>query len=325
MPIKNLTEVRRLPRLGKIHLGVKKKNSKGVEYPQEVDYFVCPPKVQEVYGEEPKELKIMFPVENPEVFFQQFYKRYAFNLLKCKGDGENAMTWDEELGGMKEIKCPCSFLDEGKCKRIGILQFMLPDVPGAGIWQVTTSSWNSIVDINSGIAYIRGLAGRIRLIPLVLKRVPTTTQRIEDGKPKTGKHYTLQIDLDNISARQLQQAGQIKPEESLLSLPAPDESKDDLFYPDNGFKEEKGDSEAFEEAEEKARGKYADELEKELKRFHELGGKLPPKYQERIGQLNTAKEYTDAINFLDGQSRALEMEKGDNGNPEDKTLFNGKK
>ena len=43
MPIKGLSEQRRLPRLGKIRLGVKKKNQKGIEYPASTDYFVCPP------------------------------------------------------------------------------------------------------------------------------------------------------------------------------------------------------------------------------------------------------------------------------------------
>ena len=313
MPIKNLTDRRRLPRLGKIHLGIKKKNNKGMEYPHEVDYFVCPPKVQEVYGEKPKELKIMFPVENPGVFFQQYYKRYSYSLLKCKGDGEKAMTWDEDLGGMKEIECPCHYLDEGKCKRIGILQFMLPDVAGAGVWQVTTSSWNSIVDINSGIDYIKALAGRIRMIPLILKRVPTTTQRIEkDGKAKSGKHYTLQIDLDNISAREIQRLGQIEPEKALMpaEIPAPDESKDDLFYPENGFKED-AEEKGFKDAEIKAQKKYREDLEKVLDKFYEVGGKTTPKQQERIKELKTPGEFAEAIDFYNRQIQSFLIEKGD--------------
>ncbi len=315
MPIKNVTEKRRLPRLGKIHLGIKKKNKDGKEYPAEVDYFVCPPIVQEVYGEEPKELKIMFPIEDPEIFFQQYYKRYSYDLLRCKGDGECAMTWDEELGGMKEIECPCKHLDDKKCKRIGILQFMLPDVKGAGVWQITTSSWNSIVDINSGIDYIRALTGRIRMIPLVLKRVPTTTQRIEGGKPKTGKHYTLQIDLDNISAREIQRLGQIEPEKALMSaeIPVPDESKDDLFYPENGFKgEEKEDEKkSLESAETQAQEKYRKELERVLDKFYEAGGKTTPKQQERIEELKTPGEFAEAMEFYEKQTHALLMEKGD--------------
>jgi len=246
MPIKNLSNIRRLPRLGKIHLGIKVKNEKRVEYPKEVSYFVVPEKVQEVYGEKPTELKIMFPVENKDVFFQQWYKSYGFNLLKCKGDGEIALTWDEDKGGMKEIPCPCEKLESGTCRRIGILQFLLPDVKGAGVWQISTSSRNSIIDINSSVDYIRSICGRVRMIPLVLKRVETKIQRVENGKPKTGKHYTLQIDVDNVSLRQLQQSAQIEPEKVLL--PMPDEDKDELFYPPKGFKPDEDKTEDKKEA-----------------------------------------------------------------------------
>jgi hypothetical protein len=52
--IKDLSDKRRLPRLGKIRLGIKCKSvSTGNEYPKEVEYFVCPPEVQKVYGEKP--------------------------------------------------------------------------------------------------------------------------------------------------------------------------------------------------------------------------------------------------------------------------------
>ena len=40
MAIKGVSEVRRLPRCGKIRLGIKKKTKEGVEYPAEVDYFI---------------------------------------------------------------------------------------------------------------------------------------------------------------------------------------------------------------------------------------------------------------------------------------------
>lgn len=298
MPIKNLSDIRRLPRLGKISLGIKVKNEKDVEYPKEVDYFVCPPKVEKVYKGEPKELRIMFPVEDPDVFFQQWYKSYGFNLLKCKGDGDKAFTWDEEHGGMKEVPCPCDALKKGECKRIGILQFLLPDVPGAGVWQITTSSWNSIVDINSSIDYIKQTCGRIRMIPLILKRVETSIQRIEKGKPKKGKHYTLQIDVENITLRQLQEAAQIAPERVLL--PPTDETKDELFYPENGFKPE-----------EPAKPKediapFKQELSFILEKFKKLGGSLTQKEGERLDVLGTVEGYEDAIKHFKVKLTALE-------------------
>jgi len=240
MPIKNLSDARRMPRLGKIHLGVKKDKKKDgtpcAPYPTEVDYFVCPPEVQAVFGEKPTWLKIMIPVEETERFFPQYYKRYTTSLLQCKGDGEKAFCW-ADTGGLKEIPCPCDYLKSGECKQIGIFCFLMPDVQGFGIYQITTSSKNSIIDLNSSLDMIRAIAGRVRMIPLILKREKMEMQRIEDGKPKKSTHYTMKIDLDEkMTLRQLQQAAQVKPE--VVLLPPPDETKDDLLYPANGFKPE---------------------------------------------------------------------------------------
>ena len=126
------------------------------------------------------------------VFFSQFLKLYGKSHLKCKGDGENAWTWGEK-GGLMDIPCPCNKLEEGECKPIAILQFLLPDVDGVGVWQITTSSKNSIIEINSAIDMIRSMCGRIRMIPLVLKREPTDIQWVEKGKPKTSTHYIMKI------------------------------------------------------------------------------------------------------------------------------------
>lgn len=295
MPIKDLSDIRRLPRLGKISLGIKKVSDKsGKEYPSETDYFVCPPKVQKVFGEKPKELRIMFPVEDSNVFFQQWYKSYGYNLLKCKGDGERAHAWDEEHGGMKEIPCPCEELEAGNCKRVGILQFLLPDVPGAGVWQVTTSSRDSIIDVNSGVDTIRAICGRVRMIPLILKRAENIKQRLEDGKPKKSTHYTLQIDVENITIRQLQEAAQIAPEKVLL--PPPDESKDELFYPENGFKpeEETVEGEVVDEQAMKAK-EQLDELRDE---YVKLGGEISPGTAEKMRRFTKFEQYSKEIDRL---------------------------
>jgi len=188
-PIKQLSSIRRLPRAGIIRLGVRVKTGKKckcggknksclvcmgtgiIHRPKETSYFVVPPKVQEVYGQEPKKLKILIPVEDEEVFFKQFYYSYGKGFLLCKGDGEEAVYWDFDKGDYQTRKCPCEKLEQGKCSQTGILQFILPDVEeSAGVWQITTHSRNSIIDINSGIDYVRGIAGRIAFVPLWLVR-----------------------------------------------------------------------------------------------------------------------------------------------------------
>jgi hypothetical protein len=183
MPIKGLSDRLRLPRLGKIHTGIKVKNAKGVEYPQAVDYFVCPPEVQEAYSEEkPKSLRIMFPLEDDEIWANQFYRYYSASRgLMCKGDGETAIRLvdintgelapkEADKTGLAEVECKgkkCEYYGD-KCKEMMMLQFVLPDVPGLGVYQLDTGSINSILNINSSIKMIRNAIGRIAWVPLTL-------------------------------------------------------------------------------------------------------------------------------------------------------------
>ena len=201
--IEGLSSIRRLPRLGKIRLGVKKVSAKtGKEYPSETDYFVCPAEVRKVCGDKPKELNIAFPMNDPEVIFPQCYKWYGSSKgLKCRGDGVNALRLNEETGEMEEQKCPCDLLESGKCKQRASLVFMIPDVAIGGVYQCDLSSYHSIVDINSGIDYARALLNeQIAFVPFKLKRVPKETHN--EGKKQI--HYTLQLELD-VTAKQLKE------------------------------------------------------------------------------------------------------------------------
>ena len=67
-PIFGLSERTRMPRLGKIHLGVKVPNKTGQgEHPEAVDYFVLPPELHGIYGERPDSLEIVFPSDDTEI------------------------------------------------------------------------------------------------------------------------------------------------------------------------------------------------------------------------------------------------------------------
>jgi hypothetical protein len=190
MPIKNLSDKRRLPRLGKIHLGVKITNVIGEEYPKATDYFVCPPEVQAVFGEKPKELRIMVPVEDEEVWASQYYRCYSRSRgLVCKGDGETALRMVDmktgKLAGrnsketeLQETACygqACPDYEK-RCREVMNLQFLLGEVPGLGVWQIDTSSVNSIRNINSAAEMIKSVCGRISMIPLLLTLEPQEVQ-----------------------------------------------------------------------------------------------------------------------------------------------------
>jgi len=246
MPIKGLTEKRRLPRLGKIHLGIKVANAEGKEYPQKVDYFVCPLEVQQIHGNKPKALRILIPVEDEEKWASQYYRCYSKTRgLICKGDGAtcirlvNSQTgeiaWKEDIAGgmgvMKEAPClgrECADY-KVKCREIMNLQFLLPDVPGLGVWQIDTSSINSILNINNEAAFIKAAYGRISGLPLTLTLEPHQG-RTPDRKMVTV--YVLHLRTQLLMSEMMALAAKTT-EQVILELPAGDDEIPELLIPEN--------------------------------------------------------------------------------------------
>lgn len=188
----------------------------------------------------------MFPPVDPDIFFQQWFKRYGSGtLLKCKGNGETAVCALPEFAqgieiigkdemGLTKVKClgtECVYQKDKSCHRLGTLQILLPELSGIGVWQISTGSWNSIVNLNSALDWLRGLCGRFAMLPVTLCRVPTDIAY----EGKKSKHYILQIDLENVNIAQLQQVALIAPEKAAIGiLPAPDEDRDELLYLSGG-------------------------------------------------------------------------------------------
>ncbi len=230
--IKGLSEKRRLPRLGVIRLGIKKKSAKGLEYPAETDYFVVPDEVKKVYGEKPTELDVMIPLNELESVFPCAYKHYGSSKgLKCTGDGEKAWRVNEESKEMEEISCPCHLLDQKKCSQSGTLNVILQKINVGGVYQIRTSSFNSIVDINSGIDYVHAIVGRVAMVPLKLRREATDTHH--DEKKQT--HYTLKLHMDaNIDTINALRTDNVRIIEyaSHIALPAPKDDNPELDPPD---------------------------------------------------------------------------------------------
>jgi hypothetical protein len=228
MAIKGVSDIRRLPRLGKIRLGEKALSAKGTEYPKAVDYFVCPPEVQAVYGEKPRVLDIMFPVNDQNIFFPQFYKRYGQSTgLVCKGDGETAVMQVD--GEMQEIECvpdECEWYAKKHCRRLANLQFMLPKVPGLGVYQIDTTSFYSIININSALDMIRAVANRIHMLPLQLVLKPQEVA--PDGKKKTV--YVLDL-VAPVTLSKLLEDTRKTPQQLLMPALDENERPEDL-YPD---------------------------------------------------------------------------------------------
>lgn len=178
----------RLPRLGKIRLGIKKKSMKtGNEYPTETNYFVCPDEVKEVFGDKPTTLNIMIPVEDQSKFLRQYYACYKSNqMIDCIGDGEQA---ERRANDNEIVECPspkdCEYGEKRKCTARMDLMIVLPDVNMGGVYQISTGSINSSIDVRSGLEMAKFIYGRTAWVPMQLSRVE---KKIKD--PSTGKMMT---------------------------------------------------------------------------------------------------------------------------------------
>jgi len=252
-PIRGLSETRRLPRLGKIHTGIKKKkvvDGREVEYPSAVDHFVFPEDnplyddLTRVFGEKPKELRILIPVEDEERWCSQYYRAYSQTRgLICKGDGNSALRMvDVRTGALADRntteavlrEVPCAGRDcpdyEQSCREIMNLQFLLPEVPGLGIWQIDTSSINSIRNINSAADLVKRIYGRVSMIPLLLTLEP---QEVQDSEGKRRTVNVLNLRTNRTLLEMMETVTKPTPEMLRIGveLPVPDDEVPEMIIP----------------------------------------------------------------------------------------------
>jgi len=306
MPINELSDIVRIPRLGKIRLGIKvtSKEKKGVQYPKATDYFVVPDEVREVYGEKPTELQIMFPVEEPELFAQQWLRAYSLTQgLICIGSGVEARRKvDMATGAMadhetkdwewREITCDpqeCQEYETKRCRRVMNLQFLLPEVPGLGVYQIDTSSFYSIVNINSMIKMLKGMLGRCSMVPLTLTLGPIEV--FPPGLTKKTVHI-MHIKKD-IKLSQLAQIAQLPPARVLIPEADTEEPPEDLF-PDGVIADTK-----------KPRRKpVSAQSPKDAELFQEEAEKEIPKIDDNLLQgWQIVKDTVRQLNLTDNQIR----------------------
>ena len=242
--IKELSDQVRLTRIDKIRLGAKLSNGQGKEYPIQLPFFLLPDSVAEIHGGKipniverakflqvktkkvldfikdnahrlAEELPVMIPVEDRAVSFPQAYKLYGKSAgLKCIGDGQNASERIGVSSDWEDVKCPCPKMKtdanpRGECTRSGNLQVILPQVNMGGTYQLDIGGVNSIIDINSAFKTVPAMVGRINMVPLMLRRVPTETHH--DGKKQI--HWTCQLMI----VGNIEQISQMGESDALLS------------------------------------------------------------------------------------------------------------
>jgi len=251
-PIKGVSEIVRLPRLGKIKLGIRKDAGEGCVCPLHTDYFVCPEEVKKVFGEKPTELRIMFPTEDESHWASQYLKCYSEsgNLICC-GDGETAIACVNTLTGemvtgetadtrLRKVNClpdMCVYYQQRQCRRVMNLQFLLTDCPGFGVYQLDTRSYHSIVNINSMLTMMRGTCQRLSMIPLSLRLVPKEV--LHEGEWK--EIYVLKLSTP-FSLIEMQAYVRIPPGRVLLVPLSDNEAPEDLSPNKAPFGQESLDS-----------------------------------------------------------------------------------
>jgi len=339
MPIEDLSGLLRMPRLGKIRLGERTAKGDKDPYPKALDYFLvreddgitskeAAQAFHDVYGDEPKVLDIMFPSEDPAAIFPQYYTAYGRSTGKqCQGDGVTARRWVGEGKERKltDMSCPglgCDWYKAKKCRRLATLQVILPKVPGLGVWHISTTSKNSIINVNSGIALIKKLTGaqveneqlvggRIAFIPLKLR-----LKEIEVQKPdgKLGTVYVLDLANEDIRFMDILQAMNAPPLKALLPDPQDDPQPPDLF-PDAVVAEEadppvQETDQPLTPAEQKEIRKEINQVLVELSIGQDEANQLAKDRFGKIDSLSKLNEFTQVLRDL-----AAERKTPSNGEP----------
>jgi hypothetical protein len=135
----------------------------------------------------------------------------------------------------KELKCPgqaCPKIQAKGCKPVMNLQFMLPEVPGLGVYQLDTSSIYSIINVNSELDFIAAtVGGRIAMIPLRLTMEPKeVTPRENGGKKKTVQVIHIRTALGvTFDHMQRLAAAPVNP----YLLEAPDDNHEEVDFDDD--------------------------------------------------------------------------------------------
>jgi hypothetical protein len=191
----------RLAEVGKIKIGGKSEkkvttqNKKTFQPPVKFDHFVVkklardqhgnlvPDKaIMDKIGPNARTLKGILMYDSIEMNFPTRYALYSGKKCICQGNGETA-EWNDPNEGLKKIKCvgkDCKYMTAKKCKPNGRLYMILElnqKVGGAHVFR--TTSWNSIQNILSSLAYIKIQTGG---------KLAGITFELEMIKKHTGEH-----------------------------------------------------------------------------------------------------------------------------------------
>lgn len=182
----------KLPLIGRIKVGMKTQNEKGVEYPTSLDYFRPTGKYADkftaVFGDKPNKIGIVFITDDLTEACNQYFASWEKGKLWGEGDGETFRVWDKDKYVDNVPK------DDPRVKAIKgwaeytRLRFVVPAIKDVlGYWEfVTKGSKSSIPGIISTFDFIKERAGTVMGFPFDL-----TVTKAQGYSPGAARNYPV--------------------------------------------------------------------------------------------------------------------------------------
>jgi len=325
--IKDVTNVVKLPmakeRIGLGEIRVSSKTDE--EYPVELDYFVCPKEVKEVFGDKPTEITVFFPIADRKKVFQQSYEKYGRNkAMLCWGDGITAQRKNLEDGSWEDRKCPCEYLGKS-CGKRGHLRFMIPSVSIGKFFECQVGGTVSFQELNSAFYLAeRTTGGYWAMVPFKMRRVQKRLKIPGTAKMKTHWVVTLELmatleEVRRVAEGEILYLGQRRKYE--LEIPDMSEQKDEnrkVYTQEELEKEEREEAEAREiTVEELRESKKIEEVatkrteREKLKKDFDESKSREAKLQEEVAKgKHKVKPYQEGKSILqkkkEGEAQVIE-------------------
>lgn len=189
------------------------------------------------------ELKIVLPPVfsdadgSPTLPYSQWFELWSAGGCQRRCDGET-----EALSGKP---CMCDpekrkENDPAMCRVVTRVSFMLPDVPGLGVWRIDSHGWNAAVELPGTIDVLSAATPAHSFIEAVL----SIQQRSRKVKGQTRRYIVPVIELPDINVRQLA-AGDVPDAinaPAMARLPRPELPAGEPLPDDAAFKKEEGAS-----------------------------------------------------------------------------------
>ncbi len=197
----------KLPRIGKIKVGEKRRNANGKEYPVSLDYFRCDSKYQkffeDAYGETPKKIQIVFVSDEfTDSCDERWECRDSQGRLTGKGDETGWYLWDgKDYSLVDAVKDRDKMKSSGKWEVILTIRFIIPAIKGVfGMFEFTTKGdKSSIPQIRDTFDSVQKMAGTIINIPFDL-----VVEKVISQKPESKNKFPVVNLIANMGSDNLE-------------------------------------------------------------------------------------------------------------------------